>query len=393
MFASAVQRIRAVFRRRLERRSVDPLQQYLLVVDWLNTVLKPVGCDIFTAGFSSTNPLACNTMVNIGLFFCLNVYNLWRTRAVLIDFMFCFATMLYVVMMSAKMEVFVHRNNQIRELHGFNRRFYDRFKRGDQAQRDLLTDYTTDTCLLVTVFAISSSPMLLFVFILALLWSALVEFTLPFAYVLPGIGYDYLLGFAINMAYQLLECTLTTIGIVASEGIFFTLVLNACLHLDMLRLDLSRLAALCQTDDGDGEDRTREIRDRIRTIIEHHNAQRDYTNKLCGLFELHFFIIFGCISCQLISIVVVVVLVPDWFPGYFLFFMLTGQIFFSCTLGEILDLKCDALRVAIYNVPWYRMEARDQKAMQLLLLASQWPTLISYRFGTVNIRAFFKILA
>lgn len=53
--------------------------------------------------------------------------------------------------------------------------------------------------------------------------------------------------------------------------------------------------------------------------------------------------------------------------------------------------QSDELTVAIYNVPWYNMEVRDQKAMRLLLMASQNPGRLSYGFGTVNMRAFFEV--
>ncbi|XP_035787578.1 uncharacterized protein LOC118464360 [Anopheles albimanus] len=88
---------------------------------------------------------------------------------------------------------------------------------------------------------------------------------------------------------------------------------------------------------------------------------------------------------------IVVLLVPNWYPGYFMFVLFTSQLLISCALGEMFDSKCKDLSVAIYNVAWYAMDRRDQKALQLLLLASQDPVLISYGFGVVNIRAFFEI--
>ncbi|XP_035919232.1 uncharacterized protein LOC118517346 [Anopheles stephensi] len=68
-------------------------------------------------------------------------------------------------------------------------------------------------------------------------------------------------------------------------------------------------------------------------------CRSSYSKSMCSLFELHFFIVFGCIFCQLISIVVVIVSVPDWYPGYFLFIMLTAQLFFSCALGQVFNIK------------------------------------------------------
>uniref|UniRef100_A0A182K5A4 Odorant receptor n=1 Tax=Anopheles christyi TaxID=43041 RepID=A0A182K5A4_9DIPT len=345
-----VERLRAIVRRRLERRTLDPRSQHTYIVESINRVGGLLGINVFTSNYSSTNLLLRLVVLNSFMFFWINLYNLTTTYGNLVEFMYCLETLLYVGIAWIKMYTFVKNKTHIMQMHLYMVGFFDQFY-GEPEQDELLVRTLHHTTLLVVLFGACSSSAAVFIFVYSLIWSVLVEYALPFGFFIPSVGADYLQGFALNYAFQLLESTLMVIGIVSSECAFFMLLLNACLQVDML----------------------------------------SYSKRMCNLFVMHFFIVFGCIFCQLISIVVVIVSVPDWYPGYFLFVMLTVQLFFSCALGQIFNIKCDELTVAIYNVPWYNMEVRDQKAMRLLLMASQQPGRLSYGFGTVNMRAFFEI--
>uniref|UniRef100_A0A182W1V6 Uncharacterized protein n=1 Tax=Anopheles minimus TaxID=112268 RepID=A0A182W1V6_9DIPT len=347
-----VERLRAVVRRRLERVSLDPRRQHTAFVASLNRVGGLVGIDVFSANFKPGNLHLRLVLLDTFVFFWINLYNLTTTYGNLVEFMYCFVTLLYVGIACIKMHVFVKHSTLIMKLHKFMVQFFERFH-GDPEQDELLVRTLQNTYLLMTLFGFCSCTAALLMFLYSLVWSITVEYALPLGFYIPNVGTDYLRGFALNYAFQLFESGLMVTGIISSECAFFMFLLNACLQVDMLRLD--------------------------------------YSKSMCNLFELHFFIVFGCIFCQLVSIVVVVVTVPDWYPGYFLFTMLTVQLFFSCALGQVFNIKCDELTVAIYNVPWYNMEVSDQKAIKLLLLASQHPGRLSYGFGTVNMRAFFEI--
>ncbi|XP_040164864.1 odorant receptor 43a-like [Anopheles arabiensis] len=383
-----LEQLRALVRRYLERRSPDPRIQHTFIVQSINRVGGMLGIDIFTPGYSSTNLLLRMVLLNTFTFFWINLYSLTTTYGNLVDFMYSFETLLYVGIACIKMYVFIKNKTLILQMHQYMIDFFDHFH-GDREQDELLVRTLNNTTLLSSLFAVcsSSAPGLLFVG--SLLWSIAVEYVLPFGFFIPTVGMDTLQGYTLNYGFQMLETTLMVIGIISSESAFFMFQQNACLQVDMLRLQLRRLSELSAAN-GDGSS-TKEIRTRIQTIIQHHVEHLDYSKSMCSLFELHFFIVFGCIFFQLVSNVVVIVSVPDWYPGYFLFIMLTVQLFFSCALGETFNIKSDELTVAIYNVPWYNMEVRDQKAMRLLLMASQNPGRLSYGFGTVNMRAFFEI--
>uniref|UniRef100_A0A182YL83 Odorant receptor n=1 Tax=Anopheles stephensi TaxID=30069 RepID=A0A182YL83_ANOST len=329
-----LERLRTVVRRRLERHSPDPREQYNSIVTSVNRIGGLVGIDVFTPNFKPGNMHLRLVLLNSFAFFWINLYNLTTTYGNLVDFMFCFETLLYVFIAWIKMHVFVKHKSLILQLHQFMVQFFDQFH-GDPEQDALLVRTLVDTYLLVALFGFCSSAAAMLIFVSSLIWSVCVEYALPLGFYIPTVGMDYLKGFALNFAFQLFESGLMVSGIISSETA--------------------------------------------------------YSKSMCSLFELHFFIVFGCIFCQLISIVVVIVSVPDWYPGYFLFIMLTAQLFFSCALGQVFNIKSDELTVAIYNVPWYNMEVCDQKAMKLLLLASQHPGRLSYGFGTVNMRAFFEI--
>ncbi|KFB50274.1 AGAP011813-PA-like protein [Anopheles sinensis] len=383
-----VDRLRIHLGRRLEKRAASVREQYFYIVRILNVMGGLVGGDIFTPNFTAKNWYFKFVLFNIALVFSINLFSLYKVYGSLVDFMYCLETILYVGICSVKLYTFVWHKDLILKLHQFIITFMDNFG-GSKEEDEHISQTVHNIYALLVLFACCSCGAAGLIFVYSLLWSALVEYVVPFGFVIPSVSIDNLRGFSVNYALQLFESILTVSGIVGSECAFFMFLLNACLQVDMMCLELDRLSALCVLN-GKGQ-YTVEIRNRIRTIIEHHIEHLDFMKTMCNLFMLHFLVVFGCIFFQLISIVVVVVAIPNWYPGYFLFTMLTFQLFFSCALGQLLDLKCDELTVAIYTVPWYNMEVQDQKALRLLLMASQRPVLISYGFGTVNIRTFFEI--
>ncbi|XP_035794341.1 uncharacterized protein LOC118467678 [Anopheles albimanus] len=344
-----VQYLKKSMQKRLERLDEDPRRQYKIIIAGLNFVGKIIGSDIMTPTYTSNNIILRLTLLNAFLFFWLDAYNMWINFGQLEDFIYCFETLLFTFLVSIKFQVFAFGYPQMQRLHqhilDFNERFF-----GDIEQTKLIANSTLNTFTIVLLFFVCCCCSLGLIFVFSLIWTIFVDTVVPFGFLLPGIGVDTAKGFVINYIFQMIESALTLCGIVASEGFFYIFLMNSCLQVDML-----------------------------------------YTSKLSDLFEIHFFVVFGCIFCQLTSNVIVVLLVPDWYPGYFMFVVLTSQLLFNCALGEMYDSKCKDLSIAIYNVAWYAMDRRDQKALQLLLLASQYPVLISYGFGVVNIRAFFEI--
>ncbi|XP_050067458.1 uncharacterized protein LOC126556265 [Anopheles maculipalpis] len=262
-----LERLRAVVRRRLERHSLEPREQYNAIVRGINTIGGLVGIDVFSPNFSPGNVHLRLVLLNSFAFFWINLYNLTTTYGNLVDFMFCLETLLYVFIAWIKMHVFVKHKTLILKLHQFMVEFFDQFQ-GDPEQDALLVKTLQDTFLLVALFGFCSSAAAALIFVYSLIWSVFVEYALPLGFYIPTVGMNYLEGFALNYAFQLLESALMVSGIISSETAFFMFLQNACLQVDMLRLELDRLGRLGALNT-DGR-HTGEIRTRIQTIIEHH---------------------------------------------------------------------------------------------------------------------------
>ncbi|XP_035919246.1 uncharacterized protein LOC118517353 [Anopheles stephensi] len=262
-----LERLRTVVRRRLERHSPDPREQYNSIVTSVNRIGGLVGIDVFTPNFKPGNMHLRLVLLNSFAFFWINLYNLTTTYGNLVDFMFCFETLLYVFIAWIKMHVFVKHKSLILQLHQFMVQFFDQFH-GDPEQDALLVRTLVDTYLLVALFGFCSSAAAMLIFVSSLIWSVCVEYALPLGFYIPTVGMDYLKGFALNFAFQLFESGLMVSGIISSETAFFIFLQNACLQVDMLRLELDRLGRLGALNT-DGR-HTREIRSRIQSIIEHH---------------------------------------------------------------------------------------------------------------------------
>uniref|UniRef100_A0A182SRP9 Odorant receptor n=1 Tax=Anopheles maculatus TaxID=74869 RepID=A0A182SRP9_9DIPT len=264
-----LERLRTVVKRRLERHSLDPREQYTAIVKGVNLIGGLVGVDVFTPNFSPGNLHLRLVLLNTFAFFWINLYNLTTTYGNLVDFMFCLETLLYVFIAWIKIHVFVKHKTLILKLHQFMVQFFDQFH-GDPEQDALLVRTLQDTYLLVALFGFCSSAAALLIFVSSFIWSMLFEYSLPLGFFIPTVGMDHLKGFALNFAFQLFESALMVAGIISSETAFFIFLQNACLQVDMLRLELARLGRLNELNT-DGH-HTGEIRTRIQTIIKHHIA-------------------------------------------------------------------------------------------------------------------------
>ncbi|XP_052890681.1 uncharacterized protein LOC128298913 [Anopheles moucheti] len=262
-----VERLRTVVRRRLERVSLDPRRQYDAILEVVNRVAGILGLDIFSPNFSQGNLHLRLLLLDTVVFFCINLYNLYTSYGDLVDFMYLFCTLLYVGIAWIKMHAFLKDHAGIIRMHLFMVQFFERFH-GDPEQDALLVQMLQNTYLLMALFGFCSCSAAILIFVYALLWSIVVEYTLPLGFFFPTVGIDHLKGFALNYAFQLFQSTLMVAGIVSSECAFFMFLQNACLQVDMLRLELDRLGQLSAANT-DGR-HTGVIRTRIQAIIEHH---------------------------------------------------------------------------------------------------------------------------
>ncbi|XP_053660392.1 uncharacterized protein LOC128709423 [Anopheles marshallii] len=263
-----LERLRTVVRRRLERVSLDPRKQYDVLVDGINRIAGILGLDIFSPDFSLGNRHLRLVLLDTVVFFCINLFNLCTSYGDLVEFMYLFCTLLFVGIAWIKIHAFLKDHALITKMHQFMVQFFERFH-GDPEQDALLVEMLQNTYLLMVLFGFCSGSAAMLIFVYALLWSIVVEYTLPLGFFIPTVGMDQLKGFALNYAFQLFQSTLMVAGIVSSECAFFMFLQNACLQVDMLRLELDRLGQLGAANT-DGR-HTGVIRTRIQEIIEHHD--------------------------------------------------------------------------------------------------------------------------
>ncbi|XP_058128403.1 uncharacterized protein LOC131285953 [Anopheles ziemanni] len=262
-----VDRLRIHLRRRLEQRAASVREQYLYIAQILNFMGGMAGADIFTPNYTPRTWYFKFVLFNLALVFCINLYSLYNVFGSLVDFMYCLETILYVGICCVKLYTFVWHKDLIVKPHQFIITFIDNFG-GSKEEDEQISQTVHNIYALLILFAGCSCGAAGLIFVYSLLWSALVEYVVPFGFVIPSVSIDNLRGFSVNYVLQLFETFLTVSGIVGSECVFFMFLLNACLQMDMLCLELDRLSALCVLND-QGQ-RTGEIRNRIRTIIEHY---------------------------------------------------------------------------------------------------------------------------
>lgn len=93
-----------------------------------------------------------------------------------------------------------------------------------------------------------------------------------------------------------------------------------------------------------------------------------------------------------VSITLLVLSVEVWYPGIATLIISTSTLLVVCVLGTHVEVKCDQIIAALYDVPWYLMSVKHQKDFLFILLASQMKKPITFwEYAEVTVASFLDV--
>lgn len=79
-------------------------------------------------------------------------------------------------------------------------------------------------------------------------------------------------------------------------------------------------------------------------------------------------------------------------PGYLILMIATFQLFVSCFLGTLIDIKSELFTKEVYNISWHRMGTNNRKTLKFMLAKSQRSIQLSCGgMMTVNMNLFLTV--
>ncbi|XP_053699223.1 uncharacterized protein LOC128746202 [Sabethes cyaneus] len=156
---------------------------------------------------------------------------------------------------------------------------------------------------------------------------------------------------------------------------YFILVFNICTEYDLMILKLDELDKLISdNDDGSLDD---SIHDKLFDIIRYHQRLNDFISKFDEVYSYQLFMEISVDALQVL-ITLFVMYIELWMPGFVVITVATFQLLLYSLLGTLIEIKTDAFTDRIYDVQWHELAKKDQKIIEIMLLTSQTPNLLTY---------------
>uniref|UniRef100_A0A182NZ48 Uncharacterized protein n=1 Tax=Anopheles dirus TaxID=7168 RepID=A0A182NZ48_9DIPT len=217
------------------------------------------------------------------------------------------------------------------------------------------------------------------------------ERLLPFGVYLPFVDADTAVGYELNYLYQL-SCVLwAPPGLIASQNIYFGLILNICSKYDVLKLLLADLDRLMHRADLDAHEHNRLVREKLRAVIVSQRRLDQFVNAIESVYSVQALLEVLVLTFQLV-LTLYVMRTRLWLPGLFVIPLCAIQLFLLCLPGTLIELKAARLTETIYGVAWHEMSQQNKRIFQLLLHRSQHPRgLTCAGMANINMNLFMSV--
>nr|AGS08024.1 odorant receptor 161 [Culex quinquefasciatus] len=339
----------------------------LAVQSW---ILRRLGCDVFDLNYRFS-PATWVIVFLASFYMVISAYDLYRFRNDVFNFAFSLVTLSYGVIGCTRIVLFLRNSRTYAQIVVEARRTYEQVS--NEREQEVQERYTRMLKRCVTFYSISfiGGCIMGGFFPLAVYWWTGLK-VLPFGVILPFTDPDTIEGYQLNYLYQVSCIVWTPPGLTATQNVYFALVFNLCIQYDVLKLKLEDLDKLIR--DGAEYDT---IREKLVEIINWQRHLVDFIAEIDRNFTVQTFVEISSVAMQMV-IVLFVLHIDVWLPGYMVIFVASFQLFVLCILGAMIEIKSDIFTEQIYGIAWHRMRTPEQKMVQFMLAKAQYTMQLTY---------------
>ncbi|KAL9695385.1 hypothetical protein quinque_014670 [Culex quinquefasciatus] len=310
----------------------------LAVQSW---ILRRLGCDVFDLNYRFS-PATWVIVFLASFYMVISAYDLYRFRNDVFNFAFSLVTLSYGVIGCTRIVLFLRNSRTYAQIVVEARKTYEQVS--NEREQEVQERYTR----------------------------MLKQCVLPFGVILPFTDPDTIEGYQLNYLYQVSCIVWTPPGLTATQNVYFALVFNLCIQYDVLKLKLEDLDKLIR--DGAEYDT---IREKLVEIINWQRHLVDFIAEIDRNFTVQTFVEISSVAMQMV-IVLFVLHIDVWLPGYMVIFVASFQLFVLCILGAMIEIKSDIFTEQIYGIAWHRMRTPEQKMVQFMLAKAQYTMQLTY---------------
>uniref|UniRef100_A0A182VY71 Uncharacterized protein n=1 Tax=Anopheles minimus TaxID=112268 RepID=A0A182VY71_9DIPT len=211
---------------------------------------------------------------------------------------------------------------------------------------------------------------------------------LPIAIVFPFTDGENTIGFWCTLGVQLIYILFGPLALVPSQNIYFAFIFNICLQYELL---IERLKQLDGTIRKSGGSHSSNVRDQLVKIIQLQQRSTEYITHIEHFYQMQSFVEFLCNSLQA-ALTLNELHRSFWLPGLFVLPVAVMQMLVLCSLGTLIELKCDQFTDQLYDIAWSEMELPQQAMFKFVLKSAQQPKRLTCgRFAVINMNLFLTI--
>ncbi|EDS29141.1 odorant receptor [Culex quinquefasciatus] len=339
----------------------------LAVQSW---ILRRLGCDVFDLNYRFS-PATWVIVFLASFYMVISAYDLYRFRNDVFNFAFSLVTLSYGVIGCTRIVLFLRNSRTYAQIVVEARRTYEQVS--NEREQEVQERYTRMLKRCVTFYSVSfiGGCIMGGFFPLAVYWWTGLK-VLPFGVILPFTDPDTIEGYQLNYLYQVSCIVWTPPGLTATQNVYFALVFNLCIQYDVLKLKLEDLDKLIR--DGAEYDT---IHEKLVEIINWQRHLVDFIAEIDRNFTVQTFVEISSVAMQMV-IVLFVLHIDVWLPGYMVIFVASFQLFVLCILGAMIEFKSDIFTEQIYDIAWHRMRTPEQKMVQFMLAKAQYTMQLTY---------------
>uniref|UniRef100_A0A240SXP2 Uncharacterized protein n=1 Tax=Lutzomyia longipalpis TaxID=7200 RepID=A0A240SXP2_LUTLO len=318
----------------------------------LSDFAKPVGGNIMDTGENAPlNIFSYLTIMNLIIYWIINVTSVYYFRHNMIDLAFSLVTLGFSIQGLVKVSIVFGRMEEIRRIVYIFRDFVEKFEVESQKTCKLFKNYekVCSYCFPIVLWIYIVAIVSIFGVTIAMSYWTKTKL-LPYGTVIPLLDHKDTTGWIINFLYMLVVSIYAIYGVFASDYAYLYMMAMACGQIETIAIFCEDLTEyLERNDDAENE---KEIQRLITKIVVSHQIHTEYLNAVEGVFGIHSFTIIVS-SMISIAITLFVFIQEIWINGLMIAAIALWQIFTVCIAGGIYMIKANQVEMHVNATKWY----------------------------------------
>ncbi|XP_053692348.1 putative odorant receptor 83c [Sabethes cyaneus] len=211
-----------------------------------------------------------------------------------------------------------------------------------------------------------------------------------FFYEIPYVNINDKPGYVLTLLFHVNIYLLGVLGTILADYIFIFAAFQSMLFVDLLILNLKQLDDMLISDNREAN--LEAIADQWKTCMKYHQITSEYINTVEHVYGFSCLMqVFCCVFTICDSMIVLVL--TDWYAAYCFLLVIFFELSIYFILGNLVELKVDALYETVTSLSWYLLTLTQQKEFMYVMARQQRPMILTiFGFAPLNFESYMTVL-